>query len=74
MTPVVSRGGEVAYWDLRELIKQLEKAGGLKRISAGVDPMLKNAEIADRVTKAGGTCGRKARIAWAGIVADESKW
>jgi len=44
----------VAYRDLREFIKRLEKEGELKRISAEVDPVLEITEITDRVTKAGG--------------------
>jgi len=44
----------VAYQDLREFIKKLEREGELKRISAEVDPVLEITEITDRVTKAGG--------------------
>jgi 4-hydroxy-3-polyprenylbenzoate decarboxylase len=43
----------LAYNDLREWIKQLEKAGELKRITAEVDPILEMAEIADRTAKLG---------------------
>ena len=43
----------MAYNDLRDWIKQLEKAGELKRISEAVDPYLEMAEIADRVSKMG---------------------
>jgi 4-hydroxy-3-polyprenylbenzoate decarboxylase len=43
----------LAYNDLREWIKQLEKAGELKRISAEVSPDLEMAEIADRTAKLG---------------------
>jgi 4-hydroxy-3-polyprenylbenzoate decarboxylase len=43
----------LAYNDLRDWIKQLEKAGELKRISEAVDPYLEMAEIADRVSKMG---------------------
>jgi len=44
----------VAYRDLREFIKRLEKEGELKRISAEVDPQLEITEITDRVCKANG--------------------
>jgi 4-hydroxy-3-polyprenylbenzoate decarboxylase len=43
----------LAYNDLRDWIKQLEKAGELKRITAEVDPILEMAEIADRAAKMG---------------------
>ncbi|WP_353067532.1 UbiD family decarboxylase [Tunturibacter psychrotolerans] len=43
----------MAYNDLREWIKQLEKAGELKRITAEVSPDLEMAEIADRTAKLG---------------------
>ena len=39
--------------DLREWIKQLEKAGELKRIRESVSPHLEMAEIADRTAKLG---------------------
>lgn len=44
----------MAYRDLREFIKRLEKEGELKRISVEVDPQLEITEITDRVTRAGG--------------------
>ena len=44
----------MAYRDLREFIRKLEKEGELKRITAEVDPVLEISEITDRVTKAGG--------------------
>ena len=44
----------VAYKDLREFVKRLEKSGELKRISAEVDPVLEITEITQRVTRAGG--------------------
>ncbi len=44
----------MAYRDLREFIKRLEKEGELKRISAEVDPQLEITEITDRVCKADG--------------------
>jgi 4-hydroxy-3-polyprenylbenzoate decarboxylase len=43
----------LAYNDLRDWIKQLEKAGELKCISAEVDPILEMAEISDRTAKLG---------------------
>jgi 4-hydroxy-3-polyprenylbenzoate decarboxylase len=43
----------LAYTDLRDWIKQLEKSGELKRITAEVDPILEMAEIADRAAKLG---------------------
>jgi 4-hydroxy-3-polyprenylbenzoate decarboxylase len=43
----------LAYNDLRDWIKQLEKSGELKRVSAEVDPVLEMAEIADRTAKLG---------------------
>jgi 4-hydroxy-3-polyprenylbenzoate decarboxylase len=44
----------VAYRDLRDFLRKLEKNGELKRISAEVDPVLEITEIADRSMKAGG--------------------
>ena len=41
------------YTDLREWIKQLDKAGELRRISVPVSPNLEMAEIADRTAKLG---------------------
>jgi len=43
----------VAYSDLREWIKKLDKAGELKRVREEVDPILEMAEIADRAAKMG---------------------
>jgi 4-hydroxy-3-polyprenylbenzoate decarboxylase len=43
----------LAYNDLRDWIKQLEKAGELKRITAEVSANLEMAEIADRTAKLG---------------------
>jgi 4-hydroxy-3-polyprenylbenzoate decarboxylase len=43
----------LAYNDLRDWIKQLEKAGELKHITEEVDPVLEMAEIADRTAKLG---------------------
>ncbi len=47
-------GGEVAYRDLRDFLKKLDKEGELKRISAEVDPVLEITEISDRAVKCGG--------------------
>jgi len=50
----------LAYDDLRQWIKALDKAGELKRIREEVDPNLEIAEITDRASKAGrrgGTSG-----------------
>ena len=44
----------MAFQDLRDFIRKLEKAGELHRISAEVDPVLEITEITDRVTKSGG--------------------
>ena len=43
----------MAYTDLRDFIRQLDKAGELKRITVEVDPILEMAEIADRTSKLG---------------------
>jgi 4-hydroxy-3-polyprenylbenzoate decarboxylase len=44
---------QLAYNDLRDWIKQLDKSGELKHITAEVDPVLEMAEIADRAAKLG---------------------
>lgn len=44
----------MAYDDIRDFIKALEKAGELKRISLEVSPLLEISEITDRVCKKGG--------------------
>ena len=44
----------MAYADLREFIRALEKQGELRRISIAVDPVLEIAEFADRAVKSGG--------------------
>jgi 4-hydroxy-3-polyprenylbenzoate decarboxylase len=44
----------VAYKDLREFVKKLEKEGELRRIGQEVDPVLEITEIADRMVKRGG--------------------
>jgi 4-hydroxy-3-polyprenylbenzoate decarboxylase len=48
------KGGEVAYRDLRDFLRKLEKEGELKRVSAEVDPVLEITEISDRAVKRGG--------------------
>src|ERR1700758_4263488 len=47
----------LAYDDLRDWIKTLEKNGELKRVTAEVSPELEITEITDRVTKQGGPGG-----------------
>ncbi|HXJ15615.1 MAG TPA: menaquinone biosynthesis decarboxylase [Candidatus Polarisedimenticolia bacterium] len=44
----------MAYRDLRDFLRKLEKERELKRISAEVDPVLEITEISDRAVKAGG--------------------
>ena len=44
----------MAYRDLRDFLRTLEKKGELKRISEEVDPILEITEITDRAVKAGG--------------------
>src|SRR5437773_2069363 len=44
----------MAYRDLREFVRALEKNHGLKRISLEVDPHLEITEFADRAVKRGG--------------------
>lgn len=43
----------MAYRDLRDWIKVLDKAGELKRVREAVDPILEIAEVTDRVSKIG---------------------
>ncbi len=52
--PPPDRSTPLAYDDLRDWIKTLEKHGELKRIRAEVSPELEITEITDRVSKAGG--------------------
>ncbi|HEY1401361.1 MAG TPA: UbiD family decarboxylase domain-containing protein, partial [Terriglobales bacterium] len=55
----------MAYDDLRDWIKALDRAGELKRIQTEADPILEIAEIADRVSKSEdrqGTVGGKALL------------
>ncbi len=49
----------MAYDDLRDWIKTLEKAGELKRIREEVSPELEITEITDRVSKIGARAGAK---------------
>jgi 4-hydroxy-3-polyprenylbenzoate decarboxylase len=49
----------VAYDDLRDWIKRLDREGELKRIREEVDPILEIAEITDRASKAGRKGGAK---------------
>jgi UbiD family decarboxylase len=51
----------LAYDDLRDWIKALERAGELKRIGTEADPILEIAEITDRVSKSETAAGRSAR-------------
>ena len=44
----------MAYNDLRDFIRKLQKEHELKRISIEVDPVLEIAEFADRAVKSGG--------------------
>ncbi|MGA8029839.1 MAG: hypothetical protein WB992_22070, partial [Bryobacteraceae bacterium] len=44
----------MAYDDLRDFIRALEKQGELKRIAFEVDPVLEVTEFADRAVKTGG--------------------
>ena len=44
----------MAYRDLRDFLRKLEKEGELKRLSAEVDPVLEITEISDRTVKRGG--------------------
>jgi 4-hydroxy-3-polyprenylbenzoate decarboxylase len=44
----------LAYYDLREWIAALERAGELRRIRTEADPVLEITEIADRVSKSSG--------------------
>ena len=48
----------MAYDDLRQWIKALDKAGELKRVREEVDPILEIAEITDRASKAGKRGGK----------------
>ena len=57
----------MAYEDLRDWIKALDRAGELKHIREEVDPVLEIAEITDRASKAGRKGGVKGlRGRWTG--------
>src|SRR5208282_4780695 len=45
------QGGCVAYRDLREFVRKLEKEGELKRVQTEVDPVLEITEITQRVAR-----------------------
>jgi hypothetical protein len=49
-----NQGGAVAYRDLRDFLRKLEKNDELRRISVEVDPVLEITEISDRAVKAAG--------------------
>src|SRR5271165_6866619 len=49
-----NRRSWMAYADLREFIKALEKNKELRRVSIEVDPVLEITEFADRAVKGGG--------------------
>src|SRR5262249_32785162 len=46
-----SPGGNVAYRDLREFVRKLEKEGELKRIRAEIDPVLEITEVTQRIAR-----------------------
>ncbi len=56
----------LAYDDLRDWIKALEKHGELRRIREEVSPELEITEITDRVSKIGAPTGAKAGLSAAG--------
>jgi 4-hydroxy-3-polyprenylbenzoate decarboxylase len=51
----------VAYRDLREFVRKLEKEGELQRVRAEVDPILEITEITQRIARAPGRRDRKFR-------------
>jgi 4-hydroxy-3-polyprenylbenzoate decarboxylase len=51
----------LAYDDLRDWIKALDRAGELKRIRTEVDPILEITEVTDRVSKSGTGADRSVR-------------
>src|ERR1039458_5109588 len=55
------RSSPLAYDDLRDWIKALEKAGELRRIGEEVSPELEITEITDRVSKIGARGGAGAK-------------
>ncbi|MDE3168527.1 MAG: menaquinone biosynthesis decarboxylase, partial [Acidobacteriota bacterium] len=44
----------MAYQDLRDFLRKLEKEGELQRVAAEVDPILEITELTDRAVKSGG--------------------
>ncbi|MGZ3489828.1 MAG: UbiD family decarboxylase domain-containing protein, partial [Isosphaeraceae bacterium] len=56
----------MAYDDLRDWIRALDRAGELKRIRTDADPILEIAEITDRVSKSRTETGKNARAPQAG--------
>jgi 4-hydroxy-3-polyprenylbenzoate decarboxylase len=56
----------LAYDDLRDWIKALDRAGELKRIRTEADPILEITEITDRVSKNETDAGKNARATLAG--------
>jgi len=60
----------VAYRDLREFVKKLEKEGELKRIHAEVDPILEIAEVTQRVAR---DKGRKPRSVGPALLFEKPK-
>ena len=56
----------MAYDDLRDWIKALDRAGELKRIRTEADPILEITEITDRVSKNETDAGKNARATPAG--------
>ena len=45
---------QVAYADLREFVKRLEKEGELKRVKTEVDPVLEIVEVVQRAERQAG--------------------
>ncbi len=56
------RGNGLAYRDLREWVRAIERAGELKRVREEVSPYLEIAEIADRASKLNGRVGGPALL------------
>src|SRR5258707_14571011 len=48
---------EVGYTDLREFVRRLEREGELRRVSAGVDPVLEITEVVQRAQAMAGPKG-----------------
>jgi len=56
-------GQQVAYGDLREYVKRLEKEGELKRVKAEIDPVLEVAEVVQRAQAQPGPRGNPGGVA-----------